>query len=372
MEYIVFILFMGIMSFIEVLYFKKKNKIFFILVIILYILFFGNRGIIGFDLGHYYPNFHKIPNIFEMISNMRFKYCEYDIGFQIYIGILKVFISDFNTFIFITTMIDGVLMYLVFYSFSLYPVTSLFIFIGLNGMIMQINLLRNIKPIFIFLYSLKYLKNSRIKYFGINILNLLLHHSSIIYLFIYKILKYKKIKRNFLILFFIIGLLINIGSINILTVVVKGIYYILIHVPLTDLVTYKIKYYIEYENFIQMRPLTFNIVEKIGTFILIIRYAKEFVKYKYAKIFFNLYFIYLIIYLYCRGIAIIYDRFEIIFIVSYCFIYPIVLKKVNKMMKLVIIMCLLLYSLRIVSENILPFKELEYRNEYFIKDEKRR
>ena len=94
MEYIVFILFMGIMSFIEVFYFKKK--IFFILVIILYILFFGNRGIIGFDLGHYYPNFYKIPNIFEMISSMRFKYCEYDIGFQIYIGILKVFISNFN------------------------------------------------------------------------------------------------------------------------------------------------------------------------------------------------------------------------------------------------------------------------------------
>lgn len=370
MEYIVFILFMGIMSFIEVFYFKKK--IFFILVIILYILFFGNRGIIGFDLGHYYPNFYKIPNIFEMVSNMRFKYCEYDIGFQIYIGILKVFISNFNIYIFVTTIIDGILMYLVFQRFSLYPVTSLFIFIGLNGMIMQINLLRNIKPIFIFLYSLKYLSSSRVKYFGVNLLNLLLHHSSIIYIFIYKILKFKKIKRNFLILFFIIGLLISVGSINILTAIIGGIYSILIHVPLTDLVTYKIKYYMEHVEFIQTRPLTFNLIEKIATFMLVIKYIKEFVKYKYSRIFLNLYFVYLIIYLYCRGLAIIYDRFEIIFVVSYCFIYPIILKKTNIIMKLVIITCLLLYSLRIVDKNILPFKELEYRNEYFIKDEKRR
>lgn len=52
-----------------------------------------------------------------------------------------------------------------------------------------------------------------------------------------------------------------------------------------------------------------------------------------------------------------------IFIMSYWFLYPILIKIVkNKILKITFLSLILMYSIRTIYVNILPYKALEYTN----------
>lgn len=161
-------------------------------VVILLILFLGTRGFLGWDWYFYYPSFMNSTYIYEK-------------GYMLYTSLIKGIFKNYIFYQFITTAVDFIALYYIFKRYCKYPIMAFAIFFSLQGLYIEVELLRNIKAIILFLFSIQYIKERKIvPFLFLNILGILFHTSAILYLPMYFILNYAY-KKKVIMSIFILG-----------------------------------------------------------------------------------------------------------------------------------------------------------------------
>ncbi len=166
---------------------QKTRRYLNYIVILTYILFFGFRGFVGWDWYNYYPYFTNLPNFTNLptISNFIPEKNRYEFGFSLFSVLIKSINPDYNFYILINCIVNITLLsiFLKRYVPSNLFAFSLVTFIVMEGFILEVNLLRNIKSVLLFLISLRYIENRKFfKFLILNLLGVLFHWSAIIYL----------------------------------------------------------------------------------------------------------------------------------------------------------------------------------------------
>lgn len=161
-------------------------------VVVFLILFLGTRGFLGWDWYFYYPSFMEKSYIYEK-------------GYMIYTSFIGGIFKNYIFYQIITTTIDFIALYYIFKKYCKYPIVAFAIFFSIQGLHIEVELLRNIKAIVLFLFSLKYIEERKILPFLIlNILGIFFHTSALIYIPMYFILNHKY-KEKIILNLFIIG-----------------------------------------------------------------------------------------------------------------------------------------------------------------------
>lgn len=157
---------------------ERKKHMLFVFSIILLIGFLGLRGFIGWDWWAYYPSYNNLPNGFN-----------YEIGYEIWSNIFYKLGLSYHHFTFINTVADILILAYVLKKYSKYPIFSMFLFLAVQGLSFEVDLLRNAKAVLLFIISIQFIKERKIIPFLIlNILGMTFHMSSVIYLPMYFIL----------------------------------------------------------------------------------------------------------------------------------------------------------------------------------------
>ena len=336
---LIFVLY--ILSIFDVFIIKKKNGMI-LLVILLYTYVFARRGFISSDWIHYFPSFLSANNLFKfletgVLNKLNF---DYEIGYKFILVIFKTLTSNYDIYIFITTFLDILLLMYILKNLSPYPILSLFIFLIFKGIGIQIDLMRNFKSILFFLIGIIFLiKNERKKSCFFIILSYLVHRTGIIYLvlFVSKFLEKKSIRNmKIFFYFFPLGIIFYFFGNTILETIFKFISQILKNINIFGIngIVDKIEIYLE--NGLKKGALKIGVVEVWITFILFYFNRKKLAESKLGSIFLNIYVCYLVVYFYLNGIEVLHDRLEFLFIPSYWVLYPLLLKKLENRMKILI------------------------------------
>lgn len=157
---------------------ERKKHMLFVFLIILLIGFIGLRGFIGWDWWAYYPSYNNLPNGFN-----------YEIGYEIWSNIFYKIGLSYHHFTFINTVADILILAYVLKKYSKYPIFSMFLFLAVQGLSFEVDLLRNAKAVLLFIISIQFIKERKlIPFLILNILGMTFHMSSVIYLPMYFIL----------------------------------------------------------------------------------------------------------------------------------------------------------------------------------------
>lgn len=161
-------------------------------IVVFLILFLGTRGFLGWDWYFYYPSFMNSAYTYEK-------------GYMFYTFLIKGIFKNYIFYQFITTMIDFIVLYFVFKKYCKYPIMAFAIFFSLQGLHIEVELLRNMKAIVLFLFSMRYIEERKvIPFLSLNLLGILFHTSAVLYLPMYFILNYNY-KNKVVIGAFILG-----------------------------------------------------------------------------------------------------------------------------------------------------------------------
>lgn len=184
--YVLLILFFGISAF----YFNSaedetsKNKIT-IASLVVFFIFFGFRGFIFSDWISYYPYFNNCD--IDDVIHFEFGNPDYmEPGFTLLCVICHAIFDDFQFFVFVSTLIETILLYRFINKRIDNLPLALAIFLVFEGFMIVVNLMRNAISILVFLNALDFLKNRKpIPYFACCILALSFHYSAILYFPLY-------------------------------------------------------------------------------------------------------------------------------------------------------------------------------------------
>ena len=157
---------------------ERKKHMLFVFSIILLIGFLGLRGFIGWDWWAYYPSYNNLPGGFN-----------YEIGYEIWSNIFYKIGLSYHHFTFINTVVDILILAYILKKYSKYPIFSMVLFLAVQGLSFEVDLLRNAKAVLLFIISIQFIKERKlIPFLILNILGMTFHISSIIYLPMYFIL----------------------------------------------------------------------------------------------------------------------------------------------------------------------------------------
>lgn len=303
------------------------------------ILFFGLRGFVYTDWMSYYPLFKNIPifwgnevgKIANHTINEQFKTdivngtVGIELGFIYSTALFKTIIPNYFAWIFINTFFDIILLDIFFKRYSKYYVLSFILFLVFGGLILEFNLLRNIKAILLFLLSLKYLQNRQIiPYMLINGLGLLFHSTAIIFFPLYFIL-YKEWPKKLLWIIFFIGNIVFLFHMSYLKPIL---------IFFGDLIGGRLmlitRVYFENDLFNKPYGIGLGYIERIITFGIIMYFYKRLKEDSINNlIFINAYIIYFIIYFYFAELSIAVERLSLLFAFSYWILYPNIIKLIS-------------------------------------------
>ena len=305
--------------------------------IIIYVLFWGFRGFIGTDFSWYYPFFNEIPvdNIYNAITYRPL----IEPGYSIYQYIIKNIYPNYHFFIFISTIINTIILDYIFKKeIPRFYILGFIIFIAFCAN-MEFNNLRNIKSILLFFISIKYIYSRNCKKFILlNLLGLSFHSTSIFYLPLYFLLN--KNWKKFIPIIISTGLIVIIFKINLISPIALYLGSILGG-----------KYLSATEIFISQAEssgFTFGAIERVLIGILVY-YIYPSTKGNVYRIYANLVICYLISFAFFNEIPVFRLRFSLMFAPAICIILPFCISYINKKYKkvvtLFIICCIFLQSL---------------------------
>lgn len=306
-------------------------------VTIVIICFFGFRGFVGWDWYNYY-NFFKTATT---ISNFKFDSTTYEIGFSIYTSLIKSIDSNYISFVFISSLLDFILLHIFFKRYipkNMY-VFAFLVFLGMEGIVFEINLMRSIKGLLLFLISIQYIEDRSLwKFVFLNSIGLCFHWSSIIFFPLYFFI-HKKIDVRLWIIIFIIGNIIYLFQIDFVKPIV-----LIASSFFNEAVETKTLFYLQ--NAIYNKPygITFGYIERIFTTVVLLLYYNNLIrKSKSNIVFVNAYLIFIIIYFYFSEISIIIIRLGNIFIFSYWILWPLIINNSRGAVKYILFAIFVVY-----------------------------
>lgn len=157
----------------------------------LFVFFFGGRGFIGWDWTSYHYLYQTFPTVIDssFVSELIFRESEnkgaMEKGFLVYLALLKSLGLSYFMFVLVSVLIDMCLVDRFIQRFcpNYALAMLLFVYVYCNA---EINLLRNMKSIVLFLFSLQYAEQRKIlPFMALNLLGLTFHFSAIFYILSY-------------------------------------------------------------------------------------------------------------------------------------------------------------------------------------------
>lgn len=315
--YFIILIILGVGSLIDIFSENRefKRNIYIFLIGIL-VIFFGTRAYIGYDWYSYMPSFEKSPNIVDLLIH-GFSSKGFEKGFQIYLASIKLFTNNYLIFNFINTVIDFILLYFIFKRYSKYPIFTLFIYFGVYGVAFEIDMIRNLKSILLFILSIKYIEDRKIlPFIALNLLGFFFHYSSLIYFPMYFLLKIKW-NRLFLFEVFLLG---NVYYLLDKRWLIRGIEEFTKR--FSGEIGRKVAVYISIVPDYFPLGVTMFYLERVAIFILVLFMLNRLSERKYGTIFANSLFLSVFIFLFGAEFSVLTLRIGILFVYSYWFILP--------------------------------------------------
>lgn len=346
---------------------------FFKFSLLLLIFFFGLRGYIGYDWYSYQPNFETIPTIKYIFNSDYHKifFSSYEIGFQLYTALIKTLTKNYFIYNFIGNGVDFLALYFIIKRYSKYPILSLTIYFAVYGLALEIDMIRNMKSILLFLLSVEYIEERKpFKFFLLNLLGVFFHMSSILYFPMYFILK-KNWNRKLILVLFIIG---NIYYLSDSRIFMK---FIVEHNSIFPLSIGR--RLVGYFSIIPLDfPLGFSLyyLERVVVFFLCWFIDEKLKEQRYGGIFLNSLYIWIFFFLYFSEFSIISFRFGLLFVYSYWFLLPMVLEFYPKVIIYLLIFTILIFRLSnqlyfVGNRIVYPYQNIIFKYEPLEKQRKK-
>ncbi|WP_394675216.1 EpsG family protein [uncultured Chryseobacterium sp.] len=330
---------------------QRDIKIIRYLGMLIFFVFFGFRGYLDTDFAVYYPLFESAPSLFDFKAGSNFfshtnedYLLKIEPGFKLLLIILKTIVPNYFFLQIVSSLINVLFLNYFFRKYSPQYILSFIMYIIFSGLVIEINLLRNSKAIFLFLYSLQFIKERNpAKYFICNVIGLLFHSSAIFYFPLYFFL-HKKINPAFIWGIFILGNALYLGQIKFIAPIVIGVGNMIggVYAGLAELYSKSNLYSSGY-------GITIGYLEKVLTFIIFYKsYTKvsEIIKDEYVlNIFYNLFFIFTTTYLFLYEYSVLIDRITTLFVASYWILFPYFYTTLEKLMKTIFTFVLLFFGI---------------------------
>jgi hypothetical protein len=319
------------------------------------LFFFGLRGWVYTDIFIYSDHFEEVGLLWD-IKNIVPPFNRFEIGYVVFESLIKTSWNNFFFFVFISSLIDLLLVHYLFKRYCRYYVMAFLLFVVFEGVGMEFNLLRNMKAIGLFFLSLKYIQERKLlPFLLLNVLGLLFHWMTLFFIPLYFIL-YKQFSKRFYWIVFIVGNIFFLFDIHWIQPIATSVGNILGGVYLLKAIGY----------FETGQSLSFSLGYFIRFFTFVITMAffnKLVASHQYYIIFINLLLLYLISRLFLTEIKPFAERMGHYFICSYWILYPTIYEFIkNRVNKQLLLSYLILYAfLASIHSNIAS----KYENQLF-------
>ncbi|MDX8337055.1 EpsG family protein [Candidatus Cetobacterium colombiensis] len=321
---------------------ELKEKI--LKMIVLFLIFFlGTRGFLGWDWYFYYPSFMEGTYVYEK-------------GYMLYTQLIRSIFKNYIFYQILTTTIDFIALYYIFKKYCKYPILAFAIFFSIQGLHIEVELLRNIKAIILFLFSLRYIEEKKIiPFLLLNLIGIYFHTSAIIFLPMYFILNYKY-KDKVILGLFLLGSIYYLLDLKIfLSVFNLNLYF------LPKILNDKILSYNQVIPKDLIRGFNSFYIERLVIFILAYKYENNLILKNSA-------YIWIGIFLFTSELSIVSLRIGILFVYSSWLILTRGIEKVHRkdiLLIIIFILCLgRIYKSLTFPGNIINYK---YENIFFNK-----
>lgn len=340
---------------------ERKKHMLFVFSIILLIGFLGLRGFIGWDWWAYYPSYNNLPSGFN-----------YEIGYEIWSNIFYKMGLSYHHFTFINTVADILILAYVLKKYSKYPIFSMFLFLAVQGLSFEVDLLRNAKAVLLFIISIQFIKERKlIPFLILNILGMTFHMSSVIYLPMYFILN-RNYSRKIILPLIILG---NIYYLFDTKLFIHILEYMSSVLPVA--VGGKITSYLSIIPQNYKLPIGTLYFERLVTFIMVFFFlhkekgSRE-KENQYSLIMENSFYIFYLIFLFTSEFFIASTRIGILFIYTNWFLWGDIIENLRdtKIKAVVFIIAVLIGGNRIYNHFDFNGNKILYRYENIITDHK--
>lgn len=304
------------------------------------ILFFGLHGNVGDDYA-IYQSFYYNPSINEALI--------YGPIYSSFSLIFSFFNLPFQCLIFSISIIVNVLLIRFFVKNDYNIPFAVAIFFALGGIINEIDFIRSVLGLMIFINSIEYISSRNFKkYFTLNFIGFLCHYSSILYIPFYWIGR-KIISVRILIVVFAVGL--------ILAPLYLSFSCFLPSIESSNFVLY-IEHAYKYFHQFQGLKLHFSVgtIERVTTAVLLCIFHKKLIQDIYARTAIWGFVFYFLCYTCLSNYAVLATRLANLYIFSYWILLPLFIKYIkNIKIKRYYTFFLLLYmTFRLISISLMP------------------
>lgn len=234
-----------------------------------------------------------------------------------YASLVKWISSDYSVFIFISATIDIIILNSFFKRYSTNYAFSFLVLLTMHP-VMEIELMRNVKSLMLFLLAVPYIAQRRFWPFALLMALAFTFHTSTIFLFPLFFFAHKPISKKVFIILFILCNALYLSQIDFLKPAIQSAANLLGGkcAPMTEL-------YLESDLYGASRGISIGYIERFATSLLIIAYYNKLLAQKQSNvIFINMFGIFLVVVLVFNGISIIAERVGLLFLVSYWILWP--------------------------------------------------
>lgn len=190
-----------------------------ILALFCLIFFFGFQCFVWNDWVNYYPYYEHLPDNIQQLfeTKIDFPYFRvynqnFEIGFVLYSFFIKQLGLDYFGWVFINSLIDFVVLYVVFRRYSCSIILSFIAFLIFDGLSFEFNLFRNSKAILLFLLSIPYgIKRQFYIFLVLNCIGATFHLSSLLYIPCYCFI-FQEIRLKWMWIIFVLSIIIFIAG----------------------------------------------------------------------------------------------------------------------------------------------------------------
>ncbi|MEG0817728.1 EpsG family protein, partial [Cetobacterium sp.] len=274
----------------------------------------------------------------------------YEKGYMIYTTFIAGIYRNYIFYQLITGTIDIVVLYYIFKKYCKFPILTFAIFFSIQGLQMEVELLRNMKAIILFLISIKYIEERKIfPFLLLNFMGITFHWSALVYLPMYYILNFKYNKK-FIVSVFILGSICYVFDIKILANLLEKLEFITSGPLKEKILNYRSILPVE-----SFRGLNLFYFERLVLFFIAYFYEKN-------NILKNSAYIWISIFLFTSELSIVSVRIGILFIYSVWIIFSRGVEIENKKISYSLLSVILfLCGFRLHNNLNFPGNKINYR-----------
>lgn len=371
--YIYFLTYLLFLFLCELYYRKKRKPVLGIKIFVWmgFLFFFGLRGFVNTDCINYYVFFENLKTLWDDIPYKTIiDGYDWESGFITVVYVFKSIISNYFVWTFTWVIIAIISLNSFFNSYVKYYSLGFLLFYVFGGYGILTNFMRNSLSLFLFLFSLQYIeKKSFTRYTFVNLIGVLFHTSSLLYIPAYYIIKKRMSVRILFALLFFLNLLFFVQ------IDVSRIFLLLGQYIISDRLLLIMNAYIDGKQ--TMTVLSIGYVERTFTYIMVCLFYDKMISLRRSnQVFLNCFVVYYFIYYFLWGIETAALRMATLFVCSYWVFYSEVfcLLKKNAIKLLFIYLFYFYSSFKFISGNSYSYHEYKnilYQNESFESARKR-